>query len=219
MPNKVFQTLIFRKAVAGKVGSKKSDRRSAMVARTTNETDVRAELTIDGMGKGDISTGIPFFDHMLTLMTAHGFFDLTIVAKGDIEVDGHHTVEDVGIVLGSVFSKALDDKKGIKRYGVAMVPMDEALASVVVDFSNRPFLAYNVTFVRPTTGTFDSELVEEFLKAFVNASRTTLHVNVLYGENTHHVIEAVFKAFGQALDEATSIDKRIRGVRSTKGVL
>jgi len=198
---------------------KKLDRRSAKVTRTTNETDVRAELTIDGAGKGDISTGLPFFDHMLTLMTAHGFFDLAIVAKGDIEVDGHHTVEDVGIVLGEAFHKALADKKGIKRYGTGMVPMDEALASVVIDFSNRPFLAYNVKFLHATTGTFDSELVEEFFKAFVNTSRTTLHVNLLYGENTHHVIEAVFKAFGQALDEATSTDERICGVRSTKGVL
>lgn len=198
---------------------KKPDGRSAKVTRTTNETDVRAQLTVDGTGKGDISTGIPFFDHMLTLMTAHGFFDLAIIAKGDIDVDGHHTVEDVGIVLGDAFHKALADKKGIRRYGSGLVPMDEALASVVIDFSNRPFLAYNVNFLRAKTGTFDSELVEEFFKAFVNTSRTTLHVNLLYGENTHHVIEAVFKAFGQALDEATSTDTRIRGVRSTKGVL
>ena len=198
---------------------KKLDGRSATVTRTTNETDVRAQLTVDGTGKGDISTGIPFFDHMLTLMTAHGFFDLAIIAKGDIDVDGHHTVEDVGIVLGDAFYKALADKKGIRRYGSGLVPMDEALASVVIDFSSRPFLAYNVNFLRAKTGTFDSELVEEFFKAFVNTSRTTLHVNLLYGENTHHVIEAVFKAFGQALDEATSTDTRIRGVRSTKGVL
>lgn len=197
----------------------KSKRRSARVTRTTNETDVCAELSINGAGKGDIATGIPFFDHMLTLMTAHGFFDLVLTAKGDIEVDGHHTVEDVGIVLGDAFDKALADKKGIKRYGTGTVPMDESLASVVVDFSNRPFLAYNVRFLRATTGTFDCELVEEFFKAFVNTSRTTLHVNLLYGENTHHIIEAIFKAFGQALDEATSMDKRIYGVRSTKGVL
>lgn len=198
---------------------KKSHGRSASVTRTTNETDVRAKLTIEGAGKGDISTGIPFFDHMLALMTAHGFFDLALTARGDIEVDGHHTVEDVGIVLGEAFHNALADKKGIARYGTGLVPMDEALASVAIDFSNRPFLVYNVKFLRPTTGTFDSELVEEFFKAFVNTSRTTLHVNLLYGENTHHVIEAVFKAFGQALDKATSTDKRIFGVRSTKGVL
>jgi imidazoleglycerol-phosphate dehydratase len=201
------------------MSKKRIDKRSAKVTRTTKETDIRAELIIDGAGTGDISTGIPFFDHMLTLMTAHGFFDLTVKAKGDIEVDGHHTVEDVGIVIGNAFLEALGDKRGIKRYGTGLVPMDEALASVVIDYSNRPSLTYNVTYLRPKTGNFDAELVEEFFKAFVNASRTTLHINLMYGENTHHVIEAVFKGFGQALDKATSIDERICGVRSTKGVL
>ena len=199
--------------------SKESKKRKAKITRKTKETDIIIELNLEGLGKGAISTGIPFFDHMLTLMSAHGFFDISLNAKGDIEVDGHHTVEDVGIVLGSAFNEALGDKKGIKRYGSKLVPMDESLASVAIDYSNRPFLAYNVEFVRPTTGGFDVELVEEFFKAFVNASGTTLHVNLLYGENTHHVIESIFKAFGQALDEATSIDDRIRGVRSTKGVL
>jgi imidazoleglycerol-phosphate dehydratase len=201
------------------MASRESKKRTAKLNRSTKETNISVELTVEGSGNGVIATGIPFFDHMLTLMTAHGFFDLILNAKGDIEVDGHHTVEDVGIVLGSAFDKALAEKKGVKRYGTGLIPMDESLASVVIDFSNRPFLTFNVHFARPTTGTFDAELVEEFFKAFVNSSRTTLHINVLYGENTHHVIESIFKAFGKALDEATSIDERICGVRSTKGVL
>jgi imidazoleglycerol-phosphate dehydratase len=196
-----------------------SEKRSAKVMRTTKETDVRLELIIEGTGKGDVSTGIPFLDHMLTLMAAHGFFDLTIKAKGDIEVDGHHTVEDVAIVLGEAFGKALGEKEGINRYGRGLVPMDEALASVVIDFSNRPFLVFNVAFRQPTTGSFDAELVEEFCRAFANKSGATLHVNLMYGQNTHHVIEAIFKALGQALDEATAVDERIVGVRSTKGTL
>ncbi len=198
---------------------RKSNKRSASVTRTTTETDISLRLTVEGNGKSKISTGIPFLDHMLTLMTAHGFFDLTLRAKGDIEIDSHHTVEDVGIVLGEAFDKALGDKIGIRRYGRGLVPMDEALASVVIDFSNRPFLAYHVDFARQSTGQFDVELVEEFFKAFVNKSGTTLHINLMYGENTHHVIESIYKAFGQALDEATSLDERIAGVRSTKGVL
>lgn len=202
-----------------KMSPKKTGKRSAQITRTTRETDITLQLTIEGKGKGNISTGVPFLDHMLMLMTAHGFFDLTLGAKGDIEIDGHHTVEDVGMVLGEAFSKALGDRKGIKRYGTSVVPMDEALASVVIDFSNRPFLAYNVQFKRQSTGHFDVELVEEFFNAFVNKSGTTLHINLMYGENTHHMIEAIYKAFGQALDEATIFDKRITGVRSTKGIL
>lgn len=198
---------------------KKSNRRSAKVTRTTKETDIRAELTIEGKGKGTISTQIPFLDHMLTLMTAHGFFDLSLRAKGDIEIDEHHTVEDVGILLGEAFDKALGDRKGIRRYGKGLVPMDEALASVVIDLSNRPLLAYHVDFRRASTGGFDVELVQEFFKAFVSKSGATLHINLMYGENTHHIIEAVYKAFGQALDEATMLDERISGVRSTKGIL
>jgi imidazoleglycerol-phosphate dehydratase len=161
------------KPLQGKMSSKKSGKRTAKLTRTTKETDIDVDLTLEGSGNGVIATGIPFFDHMLTLMTAHGFFDLTLNARGDIEVDGHHTVEDVGIVLGSAFDKALADKRGVKRYGTGLVPMDESLASVVIDYSNRPFLAYNVQFVRPTTGTFDVELVEEFFKAFVNSSRSS----------------------------------------------
>ena len=189
------------------------------MTRATKETDIRLELTIEGKGTSVITTGIPFMDHMLTLMTAHGFFDITMDAKGDIEIDDHHTVEDIGIVLGDAFSEALGDRKGIKRYGRGLVPMDEALASVVIDFSNRPFLVYHVDLKRETVGRFDAQLVQEFLRAFVNRSGATLHINLMYGENTHHIIEAVFKAFGQALDEATMLDSRISEVRSTKGIL
>ncbi|MBW1739532.1 MAG: imidazoleglycerol-phosphate dehydratase HisB [Deltaproteobacteria bacterium] len=198
---------------------KKVNKRSAKVTRTTKETDIRLGLTIEGEGKFAITTGIPFMDHMLTLMAAHGFFDLTLNAKGDIEIDHHHTVEDLGMVIGEAFNKALGDRKGIKRYGRGVVPMDEALASVVIDFSNRPFLVYHVNFKHETTGRFDAQLIQEFFRAFVNRSGATLHINVMYGENTHHIIEAVFKAFGQALDEASMLDKRIAEVRSTKGIL
>ena len=198
---------------------KKSNKRSAKVIRATKETDIKLELTIEGSGKSAITTGIPFMDHMLTLMAAHGFFDLTLDAKGDIEIDDHHTVEDIGIVMGEAFNKALGDRKGIKRYGRALIPMDEAIASVVIDFSNRPFLVYHVNLKHAITGRFDAQLIQEFLRAFVNRSGSTLHINLMYGENTHHIIEAVFKAFGQALDEATMLDDRITEVRSTKGML
>ena len=198
---------------------KRTNKRSAKVVRATRETDIKLELIIEGKGKSAVKTGIPFMDHMLTLMAAHGFFDLTLNAKGDIEIDDHHTVEDIGIVLGEAFAKALGDRRGIKRYGRGLVPMDEALASVVIDFSNRPFLVYHVDFTRETIGRFDAHLIQEFLRAFVNRSGATLHINLMYGENTHHIIEAVFKAFGEALDEATMLDNRIADVRSTKGIL
>ena len=198
---------------------KKINKRYARMARATKETDIQLELTIEGKGASAITTGIPFMDHMLTLMTAHGFFDLTIGAKGDIEIDDHHTIEDIGIVLGEAFNKALGDRKGIRRYGKSLVPMDESLASVVIDFSNRPCLVYNVGLKCETTGRFDTQLIQEFFRAFVNQSGTTLHINLMYGENTHHIIEAVFKAFGQALDEATMLDDRITDVLSTKGIL
>jgi imidazoleglycerol-phosphate dehydratase len=195
------------------------NKRSAKVTRSTKETKISAELTIDGRGVTAIATGIPFMDHMLTLMAVHGFFDLALDAKGDVEVDEHHTVEDTGIVLGEAFRKAVGDQKKMKRYGRSAVPMDEALASVVIDFSNRPFLAYHVNLKRSMTGRFDAQSVQEFFRAFVNKSGTTLHINVMYGDNTHHIVEAVFKAFGQALDEATMFDDRITEVRSTKGLL
>ncbi len=199
--------------------AKRANKRSVKVTRATQETDIKVELTIEGKGKSAITTGIPFMDHMLALMTAHGFFDLTVDAKGDVEIDEHHTVEDIGIVLGEAFNKALKDRKGIKRYGRGLVPMDEALASVVIDFSNRPLLVYHVNFKRETTGRFDAQIIQEFFRAFANRSGATLHINLMYGENTHHIIEAVFKAFGQSLDEATMLDHRITEVRSTKGML
>ncbi len=198
---------------------KKANKRSAKVIRATKETDVKLELTIEGKGKSAVATGVPFIDHMLTLMATHGLFDLILDAKGDIEIDDHHTVEDVGIVLGEAFNKALGDRKGIKRYGRGLVPMDEALASVVIDFSNRPLLVYHVKLKCATTGRFDAQLIQEFFRAFVNRSGATLHINLMYGENTHHIIEAIFKAFGYALDEATMVDNRITQVRSTKGIL
>ena len=198
---------------------KRVSKRSVKVTRATKETDIKVQLTLEGKGKSAVKTGIPFVDHMLTLMAAHGFFDLTVDAKGDVEIDEHHTVEDVGIVLGEAFDKALGDRKGIKRYGRGVVPMDEALASVVIDFSNRPFLVYHVNLKRGTAGRFDAQIIEEFFRAFVNRSGSTLHINVMYGDNTHHIIEAVFKALGQALDEATTLDSRITKVRSTKGIL
>lgn len=198
---------------------RKLKKRSAKITRKTKETNITLELTVEGNGKGRISTGVPFLDHMLTLMTAHGLFDLALKAEGDIEIDGHHTVEDIGMVLGEAFDEALGDRKGIRRYGRGLVPMDEALASVVIDFSNRPFLVFHVDFKRESTGRFDVELVKEFFKAFADKSGASVHINLLYGQNTHHIIEAIYKAFGQALDEASLLDDRITGVRSTKGVL
>jgi len=196
-----------------------SKKRSARITRRTEETDITVELTIEGKGEGNISTDVPFLDHMVRLMTAHGLFDMVLKAQGDIEIDGHHTVEDIGLVIGQAFSEALGDRKGIRRYGRGLVPMDEALASVVIDFSNRPLLVFHADFKRERTGGFDVELVKEFFKAFADKSGATVHINLMYGHNTHHMIEAIYKAFGQALDEATLLDARIRGVRSTKGAL
>ncbi|MDL1977665.1 MAG: imidazoleglycerol-phosphate dehydratase [Desulfobacterales bacterium C00003106] len=193
--------------------------RSAEIERKTNETDIRIRLNIDGKGEADIRTGVPFLDHMLILMTAHGFFDLAIRASGDTEVDDHHTVEDIGIVLGDSFKKAVCDKTGIKRYGRAVIPMDEALASVVIDLCDRPCLVYNLPMKQEKIGRFDVELVQEFFRGFTNHLGATIHINVMYGENMHHIIEAVFKALGRALDEATTLDPRIKKVLSTKGLL
>ena len=193
--------------------------RSAEIERKTNETDIRIRLNIDGKGEADIRTGVPFLDHMLILMTAHGFFDLAIRASGDTDVDDHHTVEDIGIVLGDSFKKAVCDKTGIKRYGRAVIPMDEALASVVIDLCDRPCLVYNLPMKQEKIGRFDVELVQEFFRGFTNHLGATIHINVMYGENMHHIIEAVFKALGRALDEATTLDPRIKKVLSTKGLL
>jgi len=193
--------------------------RVAEVERETKETGIRIKLNLNGGGKHEISTGIPFFDHMLTLFAVHGFFDLSIDARGDIDVDFHHTVEDVGLVLGDAFEKALGSRKGIKRFGSAITPMDDALTSVVVDLSKRPFLVFNIPSGAKTAGDTFMSLTKEFFRAFANRGGMNLHVNVFYGENEHHIIESIFKASGRALDQATSFDKRIKDIRSSKGVL
>ena len=193
--------------------------RKSTIARKTNETDIKLEFGIDGEGKAAIQTPVPFMTHMLDLFTKHGKFDLTVDAKGDTEVDDHHTTEDIGICIGQALIEALGDKSGIRRYGNAFVPMDEALAQVVVDLSNRPHLEFRADFPSQKVGTFDVELVHEFLWKLALEARMNLHVIVHYGSNTHHMIEAVFKALGRALDEASSIDPRQKGVPSTKGLL
>jgi len=193
--------------------------RKHTLQRKTGETDISLALGLDGEGRSDIRTGIPFFDHMLTLFSRHGFLDLEIAAKGDIEVDFHHTVEDVGITLGQALAKALGDKTGIRRYGHAYVPMDEALARVVVDCSGRPFLAYEAPRGVEAIGLFPFQLVEEFLRAVAVNAGLTLHVSILAGRDAHHMAEAVFKALGRALDIAVSRDARVTGIPSTKGVL
>ncbi len=194
--------------------------RRAAIERKTRETDIRLTLNLDGSGKSSIDTGIPFMDHMLRLMAAHGFFDLEIRARGDTEIDDHHTVEDLGICLGTAFGQALKDKGGIRRYGAAIVPMDEALSRVVVDISNRPFLSYRVEADARTAGTFDVGLIREFLRGMTIHAGITAHVDLLRGEDAHHAAESVFKALGRALDEATSADDRLGGTPlSTKGAL
>ena len=194
--------------------------RFARIERNTNETKIQVELNLDGSGQADIKTGVGFMDHMLDLFIKHGLFDGKIIANGDTWIDDHHTTEDIGIVLGQVFREALGDKKGIKRYGNAFVPMDDALAQVVVDCSNRPHLEYRVTPpLNAKVGTFDTELVHEFLWKFALEARINLHVIVPYGHNTHHIIEAIFKALARALDDAVQIDPRVKGVPSTKGLL
>lgn len=193
--------------------------RVAKIDRKTNETTIKLDFAIDGEGQSTIETGVPFMTHMLDLFTKHGHFNMTIDAKGDIEVDDHHTTEDIGICLGQALVEALGDKKGIRRYGNAFVPMDETLAQVVVDLSNRPHLEFRASFPSQKVGTFDTELVHEFLWKLALEARMNLHVIVHYGHNTHHMIEAVFKALARALDEATSIDPRVKGIPSTKGML
>src|SRR4030066_1061063 len=193
--------------------------RKAEVRRKTKETEVVLRLNLDGNGKHSILTGIPFFDHMLSLLAYHSRLDLSLKAKGDIGVDAHHTVEDVGICLGEGIRKAIGEAKGIQRYGMATIPMDETLVSVAMDFSMRPCLVFHVKLRRSRIGTFDLELVEEFLRALCNHSKITLHVNLLYGKNSHHMVEAVFKGIGRALREAGSIDERSSRVPSTKGIL
>lgn len=193
--------------------------RSSAVSRKTNETDIQLFLGVDGSGEVSLETDVPFLNHMLDLFAKHGQFDLKVEARGDVDIDDHHTVEDIGICLGQVLREALGDKKGIKRYASVFVPMDEALAQVVVDISNRPHFELRGEFPAANVGSFTVELVHEFLWKLALEARITLHVIVHYGRNTHHMVEAVFKALGRALDEATSIDPRVKGVPSTKGVL
>ena len=193
--------------------------REAQSSRKTKETDISVTLRLDGAGEGRISTTVPFFDHMLTLFARHGFFDLAVAAKGDTDVDFHHIVEDVGICLGEAFRRALGDMTGIARYGHASPPMIEALAEVSVDVSARPHLVFRCPLAREKVGTFDVELVEEFLRAFSQSSGICLHVNVPYGSNAHHTVEAVFKGLGRAMSDAVRPDPRVRGVHSSKGVL
>ena len=193
--------------------------RSATLQRDTKETQIRGTLRIEGRGRYEVSTGIRFFDHMLELFTKHGFFDLTLRAKGDLHVDHHHTVEDVGLVLGQVLREALGDKAGIRRFGEATVPLDEALVQVVVDLSGRPFLVYEAAVKQQKIGEFDVELIHDFLLALVNQAGMNLHVRMLSGRNPHHVVEAAFKGLARALDLATQRDARVSGVLSTKGTL
>jgi imidazoleglycerol-phosphate dehydratase len=193
--------------------------RTASIDRSTRETAIQVSLALDGSGQHDIASGVPFFDHMLTQIARHGFFDLAIKATGDLEIDAHHTVEDVGICLGEAFRKALGDKAGIRRYGRGTMPMHEALASVVLDFSGRPFLVWHVDLPKAQIGNFELELVQEFFTAFCNHAGANIHVNLAYGDNLHHIVEAVFKALARALDEATQIEPRVQGVLSSKGAL
>ncbi|MDF2673967.1 MAG: hisB [Clostridiales bacterium] len=193
--------------------------REAKINRKTKETDIDIELNIDGKGSSKIDTGIGFLDHMLDLMTKHGFMDLSIKCKGDTYVDDHHTVEDIGISLGKGFKEAVGDKKGITRYATIFTPMDEALSMISLDISGRSYLQFNVNFEKDKVGNFDTELVEEFFRAFAFNAEVTLHINIQYGKNTHHIIESIFKGFGRAIDKGTRVQDRIEGVMSTKGIL
>ncbi len=192
--------------------------RQSAVHRQTKETDIDLKLLIDGSGGADINTGVPFMDHMLTLLAVHGFFELTVKANGDTEVDDHHTVEDLGICLGQALKEALRNGAGIKRYGETSIPMDETLVRVCLDISNRPFIHYEVKIQEAKTGNFDTSLAKEFLRAFVLHAGITMHVDMIRGENAHHIIEAIFKGLGKALDIATTVDPRLAGtVLSSKG--
>ena len=194
--------------------------RSAQVTRNTLETQIAIQLELDGSGQAKFNTGLPFLDHMLDQVARHGMVDLDIVAKGDLHIDAHHTVEDIGITLGQAFNQAIGNKKGLRRYGHAYIPLDEALSRVVLDISGRPGLTFNVNFVRSSVGEFDVDLVHEFFQGFVNHALVTLHIDNLAGNNAHHQAETVFKAFGRALRMALELDPRMAGVMpSTKGTL
>jgi imidazoleglycerol-phosphate dehydratase len=193
--------------------------RAADIERKTRETQVAVALRLDGTGRNEIATGVPFLDHMLEGFSRHGFFDLKVRAAGDLHIDEHHTVEDVGIVLGRAFKQALGDRAGIRRFGNATVPLDEALCSAVVDISGRPYLAYNVTIKQDRVGGFQTELVHDFMKALSDETGMNLHLNLHSGRNPHHIIEAAFKALARAMDQATAVEPRSPGVLSTKGTL
>ena len=191
--------------------------RRGLVERNTLETKIKVEINLDGDGKSQIDTGVGFFDHMVTLLVFHGKFDLTVLAKGDLYVDDHHTIEDIGICLGEAFKKAIGDRRGIRRYSTVHIPMDEALAYTSIDISNRPYLVFNVNFSDEKIGNMSTQMFKEFFRAFVNESRTTIHINLLYGENDHHKIEAVFKSFARALKEGSEVISD--NISSSKGVL
>jgi imidazoleglycerol-phosphate dehydratase len=193
--------------------------RAAEITRTTKETSVRVRLNVDGTGTYSVETGVPFLNHMLEIFARHGFFDLTLTATGDLEVDAHHTVEDVGLTIGQGFREALGDKAGIRRFGEATVPLDEALVNVVVDLSGRPYFVYDVTLAQTKIGSFDVELVHDYLQALTTQIGMNLHVTCVRGRNPHHIVEAVFKGLARALDAATQRDPRLAGVLSTKGSL
>ncbi|WP_077356496.1 imidazoleglycerol-phosphate dehydratase HisB [Virgibacillus halodenitrificans] len=193
--------------------------RTYKIDRKTTETNISLELQLDGTGDSKIQTGIGFLDHMLTLFTKHGLFDLQLKCDGDLEVDQHHTVEDIGIALGQAFTNSLGNKEGITRYAAVTSPMDEALATISLDISGRSFLVYHVDGLKDKVGNFDTELVEEFFQAFASNAKLTLHINLEYGKNSHHIIEAIFKGVGRALDQASQINPRINGIPSTKGIL
>jgi imidazoleglycerol-phosphate dehydratase len=194
-------------------------KRTGELERITKETRIRAKFSLDGNGLHEVSSGIGFFDHMLVLFTVHGLFDLNLTAQGDLEIDWHHTVEDVGLVLGAVIGKSLGDHKGICRYGNSVVPMDDALAQVTVDLSNRPYLVFNVPEQMPRQNDFDISLAREFFRAVAQNAGMNLHIQLFYGDNWHHMIEAVFKGLGRALRQAASLDDRVIGIPSSKGKL
>lgn len=194
--------------------------RTASVERNTLETQIRVVINLDGQGKGQFNTGIPFLEHMLDQVARHGMIDIEVQAQGDLHIDTHHTVEDIGIVLGQAFTKALGDKKGIRRYGHAYVPLDEALSRIVIDFSGRPGLEYHVAYPRGRVGDFDVDLFHEFFQGFINHAQATLHIDCLRGKNAHHIAETIFKAFGRAVRMAVEADPRMAGITpSTKGSL
>ncbi len=193
--------------------------RNGAVRRETKETQITIQIDLDGSGKYQVETPFPFLNHMLSAFAKHGYFDLTVKAKGDVEIDDHHTVEDIGIVLGETLAKAWGEKRGIRRFGHASIPLDEALAEVTVDLSGRPYLVYQVQMPKKKIKEFDTDLVEHFFRAVVDQCKINLHINLHYGKDPHHILEAIFKGFGRALDTATQIDPRLKGVASTKGKL